>query len=58
MTITDASTGSVSYTWAEGDLATVGTYRMEFEITFSSGAIATVPNNAHLVLVVADDLGP
>lgn len=43
-TITNASTGTITYTWQTGDTDTVGLYNVEFEITWNDGGIQTVPN--------------
>lgn len=41
VTVTDAATGAWSFTWAAGDLAAVGTYYIEVQVTFSNGEIQT-----------------
>lgn len=40
-TITDAPNGTVRYDWGANDLATVGIYKAQFEITFDDGKIQT-----------------
>lgn len=52
VTIDDPSAGSVSYAWAASDLDTPGSFDAEFEITFGSGKILTVPNAGHDLVVV------
>jgi hypothetical protein len=49
-------TVTVTYNWASGDTATVGTYRGEFEFTLTGGP-ATAPTGGYLIIRIADDLG-
>jgi hypothetical protein len=49
-TIDDATAGEISYEFA-GDLA-VGTYRYEFEVTYSDSAVETFPNVGYNDLIV------
>tara|TARA_R110000737_G_scaffold3850_1_gene12776 strand:- start:746 stop:1066 length:321 start_codon:yes stop_codon:yes gene_type:complete len=56
MTITDASGGVVKYDWQTGDTSTVGTYYVEFEVTYADGAVETFPNTGNLPLVITREL--
>jgi hypothetical protein len=56
MTVTDAANGRVQHNWGTADLDTVGTYDVEFEITWTDGTIETVPNDTYLTINVVDDL--
>lgn len=56
MTVTDAANGKVQYTFQTTDLATVGTYDVEFSITWNDGGVETVPNASYLTIVVVNDL--
>ncbi len=56
MTITDADGGVVQYDWQTGDTDTVGTYYVEFEVTYADGSIETFPNNSSLPLVITREL--
>ena len=56
MTITDAEGGVVQYDWQAGDTATVGTYYVEFEVTYSDGSIETFPNTGSLPLVITREM--
>jgi len=56
MTITDAEGGVVQYDWQVGDTATVGTYYVEFEVTYSDGSVETFPNTGSLPLVITREL--
>jgi hypothetical protein len=54
--IDDAVNGIISYTWAEGDTATVGEYQIEIEVTWDDGGVETFPNNGYASMTVVDDL--
>lgn len=56
-TVTNAAAGAVRYLLTSSNLGTVNTYKGEFEITWSSGRIQTVPNTGYFELVVEADLG-
>jgi uncharacterized protein YfaS (alpha-2-macroglobulin family) len=56
MTIVDQNNGTVRYDWNTGDTDTVGTYEVEFEVTYSDGAIETFPNKGSLALNVTKEL--
>lgn len=45
-TITNGSEGRVEYHWGSGDTDTPGDFRAHFEVTFSDGTVATVPNTS------------
>lgn len=61
--IIDAPNGKISYEWegASGedpaDTAFPGTYQMEFEITWATGKVQSVPNDGYKELVVIEELG-
>ena len=56
MTVTDAEGGVVQYDWQAGDTATVGTYYVEFEVTYSDASVETFPNTGSLPLVITREL--
>lgn len=56
MTVTDAVGGVVQYDWQAGDTATVGTYYVEFEVTYSDASVETFPNTGNLPLVITREL--
>tara|TARA_E500000318_G_C3554652_1_gene210517 strand:+ start:1285 stop:1605 length:321 start_codon:yes stop_codon:yes gene_type:complete len=56
MTITSASGGVVQYDWQTGDTDTVGSYSVEFEVTYSDNTIETFPNNQNLTISVVREL--
>ncbi len=56
MTITDATGGVVRYDWQSTDTDTVGTYLVEFEVTYSDNSVETFPNNGNLIVNVVRQL--
>jgi hypothetical protein len=56
MTIVDDSGGVVQYDWQSGDTDTVGTYYVEFEVTYADASIETFPNNGSKVVSVVREL--
>lgn len=56
MTIQNATLGVVRYDWQAGDTDTVGTYYIEFEVTYSDGSIETFPNNGNQSVKVVREL--
>jgi len=56
-TILDAANGRIEYTWQEGDFDSQGTYEGEFQITYTSGDIATVPNDRHFSIQITEEIG-
>jgi len=56
MTVTDDTGGVVQYDWVTGDTDTVGTYYVEFEVTYSDGSIETFPNNNKEVIIIRPEL--
>ena len=55
-TITDAATGKVSYTPTALNTDTPGDYLVEWQVTFSGGAIETFPNADWQKVRVKDDI--
>jgi len=43
--VDDAANGKVAYDFAQGDLDVTGTYRYEWEVTFSGGGVETFPGD-------------
>lgn len=56
MTVINAIGGTVQYDWQVGDTDTVGTYLVEFQVTYSDGAIETFPNSGNNVVSVVREL--
>lgn len=59
-TVVTAASGIVSYTflaadWNTGNFA-VGTYKLEFQVTFAVGEILTVPTTGYCKFIVKQDL--
>lgn len=51
-TFQDPANGIVKFTWQTGDLATVGIYDMEIEVTWPTSRPSTHPNDTYIPLVV------
>ena len=56
MEITDAANGRVTYDWATGDTALVGTYDVEHAVTWGDGTVEVFPNVGYETVIVNDDL--
>lgn len=56
MTISNADAGIIKYDWQAGDTDTVGTYNVEFQITYSDSSIETFPNHGYETVVVVGEL--
>ncbi len=52
-TVTSAATGAVEYAWASGDTDTVGTYDLEWVVTYASGKIRTFPAEDYNTFVIS-----
>jgi len=47
--------GLVRYNWQAGDTATVGSYQVEFEVTYADATVETFPNDGYVrVEIIAD----
>jgi len=56
-TIAVPATGVVQYDWLAADTTDFGTFSIQFEVTYSNGAIETFPNSGSLPLVITKELG-
>ena len=56
ITIVDADTGVVKYDWVTGDTDTVGTYYVEFQVTYADLTIETFPNDDKAVILIKPEL--
>jgi len=54
--ISNASLGLVQYNWVTGDTDTIGTYKVEFEVTYLDSSIETFPNNGYETVVVVGEI--
>jgi len=54
--IINAALGVVRSDWQVGDTNTVGTYSVEFQVTYTDGAVETFPNTGSIALVVTKEL--
>jgi len=56
VTVDNAGGGDVSYAFQSGDLDQEGRYRYEWEVTFASGGVLTVPSDGWEPIFVRDEL--
>lgn len=56
MTVVTPLEGVVQYDWQAGDTDTVGTYYVEFEVTYSDNSVETFPNSGNKVVSVVKEL--
>lgn len=56
MTIVTPLQGIIQYDWQAGDTDTVGTYYVEFEVTYADASVETFPNNGSKVVSVVKEL--
>lgn len=56
MTVPSPTLGMVRYDWQAGDTDTVGTYYVEFEVTYSDASVETFPNNGNKTISVVREL--
>tara|TARA_R100001463_G_scaffold130980_1_gene190742 strand:+ start:651 stop:974 length:324 start_codon:yes stop_codon:yes gene_type:complete len=54
--IVDDDAGTVKYVWQSGDTDTVGSFKAEFQVTFSDGTVETFPNTDYIQIDVIDDI--
>lgn len=51
-----ASDGNVRYEWQSGDTDTPGHFQSEFEVTFASGKVITVPNDGFMPIIITEQI--
>lgn len=56
-TITNATAGQVSYTWAGDDTAISGIHIAEFEVVFADASKETFPNDGYILIHITPDIG-
>jgi len=56
-TITNAAAGAVSYKPVAEDVENPGSFDLEWEITFQSGDVLSVPTHSYARLIINPDLG-
>lgn len=56
MTVPNPTLGMVRYDWVVGDTDTVGTYYVEFEVTYADNSVETFPNNGNKTISVVREL--
>lgn len=56
MTVVTPTQGVIQYNWQTGDTDTVGTYYVEFEVTYPGDSVETFPNNGNKTVSVVRSL--
>jgi len=56
MTVVNAASGIVFYSWSSSDTDTAGTYYVEFQVTKADNSVETFPNNGNAVIVITNSL--
>lgn len=56
MDIVTPTSGVIQYDWQVGDTDTVGTYYVEFQVTYADLAVETFPNNGNLSVNIVKEL--
>jgi hypothetical protein len=56
MSVVTPLQGIIQYDWQAGDTDTVGTYYVEFEVTYSDASVETFPNNGNKTISVVREL--
>ena len=54
--IFDTSEATVEYIWQVGDTEDSGSYRAEFEVTYSDGKVESFPNSSFIRVEITDDI--
>ena len=54
--IVEAPEGRIKYAWQQGNTEVVGDYRGEFEATFATGEIVTMPNYTYIYIRIFKEL--
>jgi len=55
-TIVTPLEGLVRYDWTASDTDTIGSYKAEFEVTFSDGSVETFPRDSYIRVEIIDTL--
>tara|TARA_R100001086_G_scaffold16743_2_gene8190 strand:- start:482 stop:799 length:318 start_codon:yes stop_codon:yes gene_type:complete len=55
-TVTDATNGVITYTFTTDDTDTAGTYKAEFEATYSDASVETFPNKGSERIIIQEDI--
>ena len=54
--IFDPAEGVVEYSWVSGDTSIAGSYKAEFELTYSDGKVETFPNTGSIVVYIQPEI--
>jgi hypothetical protein len=53
--VVNASSGQVEYVWEQGDTDSIGTYKAEWQVTYSDGSIETFPSDGKVTIEVTEE---
>lgn len=56
VSVVDAATGIVEYSWSAGDTDTSERYQAEFQVEYSDGSIETFPNSEYIQVRIIEEL--
>jgi len=56
VTVEDASTGVVVYSWENGDTDETGMFEAEWEVTYSDNTVETFPNDRYIDVEIIGDI--
>lgn len=54
--LVDKSAGEVEYTFTNGDLSDVGTYKAEWQVLYNNGKIETFPSSGKVEIEVTEQI--
>jgi len=55
--VSDGENGTAYYAWNAEDTANAGSFKAEFEVTYTDGSIETFPNDGYITIEIDPDLG-
>ena len=56
VTTVEPTLGTVKYPFAAIDTDTVGTFRGEFQVTFTDATVVTFPHDSYIAIKIVDDI--
>lgn len=56
--ITNMTAGTIQYSWSSNDTVEAGTYKGEFEITYTGGGKMSIPQIGGIPIRIVEDINP